>query len=142
MAYDDLGYDPWLQRANPPGVQASGFPQMNPQMTDYLMQSISGSKVNGGVMVSSNGQFVLDLNNGYLKVNNGSGIDLITLGTLSDGSIGLEIKDNNGNTILEFSTTTALLQSSDGHMFLDFIAEQLGVSDVANNLVVLLGQLD
>lgn len=138
MAYQNIGFDENLIR-----VEASGNTQqaLDPLEFDNFTDSISGDKVQGGLMSSPDGRAQFDLNKGTFLINNGVE-DLVTFGTLPDSSIGLLIKDQNGNILLQVSETIIFMQSSNEAMKLDFIQERLDIRDAQKRLKVRLGRDD
>lgn len=138
MAYQDNGFDEFL---NPVQGNSSSSPQeLDPLQSDTFLQEISGSKVQGGVLTSPDGRVKVDLDSGFFKVSNGVQ-DLVQLGILPDGNVGLLIKDNDGNILMQISGDTNLLQSNNKHMVLDFVQENLSITDEALTPIVLLGKL-
>lgn len=137
MSYLDNGYDEFLTRIEP--VSQIQSQEVDPLQFDSFTQQISASKLQGGVMLSPDGKIKMDLDQGYFLVSDGVQ-ELVRFGTLPDGSIGLLIKDNQGNTLMQVSQGVFLLQSSDKAMSIDLIATQLLVRDAQQRVRLLLGK--
>lgn len=131
MNYLDQGYNEFLTRE----VQSS-----DPLFLDPFVSEVTGDKVSSGSIVSQNKLLSMNLENNVFKVSDGS-IDRVELGNLSDGTIGLIIRDENGNVLMQISGGKNFIQSSDQHMLLDFIANQFSVKNDGGNTIVLLGKL-
>lgn len=136
MAYQNIGFDENLMR-----VESSAQPSqaLDPLQFDNFTDSISADKIQGGLMVSPDGRAQFDLNKGTFLINNGVE-DLVTFGTLPDGSVGLLIKDQEGNILLQISETNIFMQSSNEAMKLDFIQERLDIRDAQKRLKVRIGK--
>ena len=134
MNYLDAGYDSFLSRIPPPldQVDPLQFEQNNPE--------ISASKIQGGVMQSQDGKTAVDLEQGYFRVNDGA-MEIVRLGVQQDGTIGLLIKDREGNELMRFVGSTNILRSPQGNMELNFNEIQFTVKDEGGTPVVLLGKL-
>lgn len=137
MSYIDIGYDENLNLIEDSPVQDQGI---DPQAFENFTDAISGSKIQGGILTSPDGKVKLDLETGAFIVNNGVQ-ELVRFGILPDGNVGLLIKDQNGNTLLNVNGNNNLIQSATGKMILDFVAENFSVFDDANLRVVKLGKL-
>lgn len=133
-SYLDAGYNEFLSRE--PMISQQ---QQDPLMTDQLNSEISGSKVQGGVMSSPNGKSQYDLDSGTFRVNNGIQ-NLVELGVLTDGSIGLLIQDKDGNVLLKVSEGEFYLQSPLKTSRLDLIADKYTIRNEFGDLKVLIGK--
>lgn len=126
MSYQDIGFDQFLNLET-----ASPAQQLDPLQSDILLQNFTGDKIQGGLIASADGKIVMDLNAGIFKVNNGVQ-DLIQFGILDDGSVGLLIKDNDGNPLLQVSGNSYLFSSAKGTMKIDLTNENIIIYDDAN----------
>ncbi len=134
MSYLDSDFTASLQRDLFPGPTILSSLDL-----DAVTSSLDASKIaSNGPINSADRTSVFDLNAGTYTVNDGT-VERIRLGRMDDGSYGLIIKDKDGNIILNITGDNNLIQSSNGHMQLDLLAEQLRVYDEAN-LRILLGK--
>lgn len=140
--YQQLGYDIFLQKADPwrAPMQPGQMQQLSSIDFENFTPDISASKIQGGILTSPDGTVQFDIDKGMLRITDGIQ-DIISLGKLDDGSIGLVIKNKSGNEVMRVTTNTILLQSGNQHMVLDFNAETLTVNDDFLIPVVLLGKL-
>lgn len=136
MAYQDIGFDEFLNRTDNTPQQQD---QLDPGATDNYFQQISGSVIQGGQILSPDGRINMNLDAGNFKVNNGVQ-DLVQLGVLEDGNIGLLIKDSDGNILMRVSASEFFLQSPKKTSRMDLILDQYTVSDEQGNVKVLLGK--
>lgn len=134
--YTDFGYDHFLSRESTPTEQESALDPLGGYSTGI---STSASEVRGGVLSSASGVTKLDLENDTFSVTDG-GIERIRLGKLEDGTIGLLVKDKNGNVLLQFAGEINLLTSPQGNLVLDFNETQLLVKDDGGTPVILIGK--
>lgn len=139
MPYVDIGFDRFLNRIAPTSQNNGGIQELDPTQTDTFFQQISGNKVIGGILSSPDGRVKLDLDQGILKISDGVQ-DLVTFGLLPDGTVGLLIKDSQGNLLMQVSQGVCILQSSDKAMTIDLVAAQADVRDAAGNLRVRFGK--
>jgi hypothetical protein len=139
MSYQDIGFDQFL---NPVSAPSSNQDQgIDPLAFDSFVDQVSGNKVQGGIISSPNGRIVIDLETGVLKINDGIE-NLIELGVLADGSIGLLVKDGKGNPLLKISENEKLIQSANKHFQVDFSNERILARDDAGIARVLIGKGD
>lgn len=136
MSYLDIGYDEFL---NPINQSATPQKQIDPLEFDTFTEQISGDKVQGGAISSPNGRVVMDLENGVFRINDGV-TNLVELGVLSDGSIGLLIKDGQGNTLMKLSENEKVIQSANQHFQVDFANERILAKDNGGIARVLIGK--
>jgi hypothetical protein len=113
--------------------------ELDPLEADTFLQQISGSKIIGGVISSPDGKIKIDLDAGTFTISNGVQ-NLIQLGVLSDGTIGMLIQDSQGNLLMQISESTQLIQSNNKAMIIDLILEQIAIYDAFKNLRVLVGK--
>ncbi len=133
MNYLDIGYNDSLLRP----LEASFTEQIGIDSATNLDQ-ISGNQVRGDKITSLNKRMSIDLENDSFIISDG-GINRVELGRLSDGSIGIALRDNLGNTLLNVTENTNVLQSADGNIQLDFIQKRFIVKDETGAIRVLLG---
>jgi hypothetical protein len=140
MNYQDAGYDEFLtivdRDQQDSGISSSG---MDPQAFDNFTDQISGSKIQGGLILSPDGRMRIDLDQGFLRVSDGVQ-DLVQLGVLEDGKIGMLIKASDGTVLMKVTSDEQFLQSIAKTMRMDFVTEQLTIRDIAQRLRVLLGK--
>lgn len=122
MAYQDIGFDEFLQRSD--SLNSGPTDQLDSLQADTYLQELSGSKIAGGLISSPDGRLKIDLENNVFKVNNGV-TDLVSFGVLEDGSVGLLIKNGDGKALMQVSETTQFIQSPNQHFLIDFIKEYL-----------------
>lgn len=110
-SYTDFGYDQFLnkqvdQTASPTenidsfklqnGLSTgSNAQQISADQLDYLVQSMSGSKVSGGQMTSTNGAMSIDLDQGVIAFKNG-GILKAEVRKFLDDKVGLKVYNGDG----------------------------------------------
>jgi hypothetical protein len=138
MSYQSIGYDEFLTRIDDSSQLSA---EMDASMFDNAVSDISSSKIQGGALISNSGKLFIDLENDVIRISDGS-LDLINLGVLSDGSTGLELKDQNGTTIMKFTTSAQFLQAADKKMLVDFIKGYLLVKNDFEVPIVVLGALE
>jgi len=142
MSYLDIGFDENLSRIDPGANQTEQQPQeLDPLAFERFTDVISGSKIQGGAISSPDGKVKVDLENGVFKVNNGLE-DLVSLGILPDGSVGLLIKDNKGNILMQISSDKNIIQSPNEHFQVDFVEERILAKDAGGTPRVLIGKGD
>lgn len=137
-SYTASGYDEYFQKSIFPNTSDSG--SINPFDFSSQYQGLSASQVIGGLLKSTNGRVRLDLDNEAFIVSDGL-VERVRLGKQLDGSYGLLIKDANGNTLMQITGNTNLIQSFNKHMILNFIDENLTVSSDGENPLVIVGNL-
>jgi hypothetical protein len=137
MAYQQIGFDEFMNRIEP--STGSQSQELDPTQADLYFQQFSGNKINGGQIISPDGRVNMNLDDGNFKVNNGVQ-DLVQLGLLEDGTIGLLLKDADGNILMQVAEGVMFLQSPKKTSRLDLILDQYTVSDEAGNVKVLLGK--
>ena len=135
MDYLEVGYDQFLSK-NPYPSSAEG---VDPLQFDQDTPEISGSKIQGGLLQTQDGKTALNLEQGYFRVNDGAQ-EVIRLGVQEDGSIGLLIKNRDGNELLKFTGDTNFLKSPGENLELNFDNVQLLVRDDGGNVKVLVGR--
>ena len=133
MSYLDIGYTDFLAQ------QDTQNKQQDPLELDYNIPELSGSKIVGGLLTSNDGKTQFNLEQGTFKVSDGAQ-DRVVLGVLPDGSVGLLIKDINGNILMQISGDIDLIKSADESMSLDFNEAQLIVRNEGKVPVVLIGK--
>src|SRR3990167_2970210 len=135
MTYDEIGFNDFLLRP----LEASYTEQAGvDSSTSY--EQISGSQIKGDSINSANGNMRFSLQDNQFVVTDGI-VNRVELGNLTDGTIGLIIRDNQGNELIHISGDINIIQSANKHMQLDFNAEQLIVSDEGSIPIVLIGKL-
>ncbi len=115
MSWQEIGFQDGLVRQE---GTSGGAQQLDPQTFDQFTDSISGSKIVGGSIISPDGKTNFNVEEGTYKVNNGVQ-DLLTLGVLPDGSIGLQILDNDGNILMQVSAELNMIRSKTGNFLVD-----------------------
>jgi hypothetical protein len=138
MAYTDIGFDENLNRIEATPDQSAQA--LDPLQFDTFTQQISASKLQGGIISSPDGKTQIDIDQGIFKVSNGVQ-DLITLGILPDGNVGLLIKNNDGQTLMQVSGDVNFIQSANGFMKIDMTNEIIKILNEAGIPVVELGLL-
>lgn len=122
MSYLDAGYNEFLTREQEAPIQVDALE------SDYSTPSVSASKIVGGLLASQNGMTQFDLEKNTFKVSDGTQ-DRVTLGVLPDDSIGLLVKDVDGNILMQISGDKNFIQSSNRQIVLDLDKKQLIISD-------------
>lgn len=135
MSYLDVGFNENLIRQE---LLPDPSQQLDPLQFEQFAQEFSGSKLIG-LLQSRDGKITIDLDNNTIIVSDGV-VERVRLGKLADDSIGLLIKDINGNVLMQISGDTNIIQSSNKHMQLNFKDETLIVTDEGGTPVVLLGK--
>ena len=125
MAYTDIGFDEFLQRSDAPMQGQPNGGQLDPLEADTYLPEVSGSKITGGIISSPDGRLKINLDEGFLKISDGVQDDLARFGILPDGSVGLMVRDNEGNILMQVSSKQMLLQSADKSMSIDLILAQV-----------------
>lgn len=132
QTYLDVGYSDYLTREIPVGTDSKRLTEID---ADQNSPDQSGSKIRGGVIESNDGTTSFDLERGTMYIGN-----QIILGKLPDGTIGIIIKDKDGNELIHVSEAVNIFKSSKGNMKLDFIEQQLIVYDETGTPRVLVGK--
>src|SRR3990167_6686841 len=133
MNYLDSGFDQYLLRP----LEASYTEKIGIDSTSSSGQ-ISGSQIKDKI-TSINGSFEIDLQKDRFAVKDGI-INRIELGRLSDGSIGILIRDSDGNELIKFTESVNLMKSSNGAFEVNFTNEQIIVRDAGLTPRVLIGK--
>lgn len=131
MNYTDLGYDEFLSKDTPATTQ-----EIDPFTFDNFVANFSGSKIEGGVLISQDKKISVDLDNGTFKVNDGT-IDRTILGNLPDGKIGLLIQDSKGNLLMQISEGKNIIKDSQDIINLDFDNAQLLLKENGNPIMLI-----
>lgn len=137
MNYLEIGYDAFLNRIPDGGADTQ---QLNPLAFDQFTDSVSGSKIQGGVFSSNDNRVIIDLEKNQIKINDGVA-DRGGFGIQEDGSVGLVIKDKDGNVILQITGQTNIMKSASDIMELDFDNERLLFRDARGNPVAVFGNV-
>lgn len=134
MDYVDAGYDAFLSRT-PPAPTG----ELDPLQQDLYSPEISASKIQGGLLQTADGKTAVDLEQGFFRVNDGA-TEVVRLGVQEDGTIGLLIRDRDGNELLRFVGSTNILRSPQGNMELNFNETQLLLRDDGGTPFLLFGK--
>lgn len=92
MSYTDEGFDKYFMRKR----AKRATPMITRQAANTLIDSLSGDKIVGGIIESTNGQLTIDLENGKMVYNDGI-VDLLSLGGSDNNLI---IRDTNDSTLV------------------------------------------
>lgn len=134
MNYLDAGYDQFLSRIPPATDQ-----ELDPLQFEQNAPEVSASKIQGGIIQTTDGKTALNLEQGYFRVNDGA-TEVIRLGVQEDGTIGILIKDRDGNELMRFVGSTNILRSPQGNMELNFNETQLLLRDDGGTPFLLFGK--
>lgn len=136
MSYLDIGFDEFLNRDEPTQEQ-----QIQEQVfgADQNTQEITGTKIQGGVISSPNGQTKFDLEQGRFVVNDGVE-DIVQLGILPDGTVGLLIRNGKGQTLMQITEDVQIIQSPNEHFQVNFTEEHILSKDDTNTPRALFGK--
>lgn len=135
MSYIDTGYDEFFERSI-----ASPVEELQSIDADVVLEGISGQSIlSDGSIESNNGKLAINLNKNSFSINDGV-VERIRLGQTDDGEYGLIIKDREGNVLFNITSTSNLIQSSDGKMQLDLTDKQFRVYD-DDNLRAIFGEV-
>lgn len=135
MDYLESNFDIFLQRPIP----NSGTNQTTALDFDATNEGVDGQQINTGSLVSKDGQVAMDLNGGNFKVSDNS-VTRVELGRLSDGSVGLILRDQNGNELIHISGDTNIIKSPDGNVEFNFDEKRILVKDDSGIPRVLIGK--
>lgn len=134
--YLESGFNSFLLRP----LEAGYTEQVGLDSTSSYDQ-ISGSQVKGDKITSLNGSLELDLQGDRYVVKEGE-IDRVEFGRLSDGTIGLIIRDTNGNELMKISGERNVIKSANNNIELDFDNERILIRDASGTPRVLIGKGD
>lgn len=134
VSYLDLGFDQFLSR-----VPENSSNSISSLAFEGFTDNLSGSKVQGGIMSTNDGQTELNLEQGFFRTIQAD-IQLVRFGRQDDGEIGILINDQQGNQLIKFTGGTNVLSSPEGDVELDFNEGQFEVKDDQDRTVVLLGK--
>jgi hypothetical protein len=134
MDYLDSGFNDFLLRP----LEADYTEQVGLDSSSSY-EKISGSQVKGDQIVSASKRLTMDLENETFTVSDGN-VSRVELGKLSDGNIGLIIRDDQGNTLMQISGATNIIKSPNNALELDFNEERILVRDQGGTPVILLGK--
>lgn len=137
MSYQDIGFDENLNRVED---SVGSFSDFSSADVDSYLDEVSGSKISGGMLSSPDGKIQVDLDKGVIKVNNGVA-DLVSLGVLDDGTIGLLIRDQNGNILMQVTQDKMFIQGPNKHLKINAIGEQIIIRDESDIVNTVLGNL-
>lgn len=135
MTYEDAGYNQYLLRP----LEATYTEQAGVD-SSAAYEQISGSQIKGDTISSANGNMKFDLQGDRFLVTDGI-VDRVEFGKLSDGNMGLIVRDNQGNELMHISGDINIIQSANKHMQLNFNNEELVVTDDGSTPIVLIGKL-
>lgn len=128
MTYEDVGYDSSLLRP----LQST----ITSQTMGY--GDVSGSQIQGDEIVSLNGYMTVDLQNDRFYVNDGI-INRVELGILSDGAIGLIIRDSQGNILMQISEGLNIIQSPSKRFQIKIDNEHILINDIGGTPIGVFG---
>ncbi|OGO14266.1 MAG: hypothetical protein A2Y53_03930 [Chloroflexi bacterium RBG_16_47_49] len=134
MDYTEIGFNDFLLRP----LEADYTEQVGIE-SSVSYEQISGSQVKGDVISSLNRQMQIDLENNSFTLSDGN-INRVEFGKLSNGNVGLVIRDDQGNSIMEISGNTNIIRSASGALELDFNEERLLIRDQGGTPRVLIGK--
>lgn len=134
MNYLDAGFNEDLLRP----VEADYTEQAGLD-SSAAFEQISGLQVRGDQITSLNQSLVLDLENDSFVVRDGE-IKRVELGKLSDGTIGMILRDSDGNVLFNISSSGNKITSPSGNFEIDFNEERLIVYDEGKIPRVLIGK--
>ena|SRR3990167_8471932 len=132
--YTDAGFDDYLLRP-----LTAGYTEQIGLDSSSSYEQISGSQVKGDAIVSINKRLNIDLQNDSFIITDGN-INRIELGKLEDGTIGLIIRDDQGNSLMQISGAVNKIQSPNSHLELDFNEERILIKDEGGIPRILLGK--
>lgn len=134
MSYLDLGFNDNLSRANfsvdIPEVDLIGFDQFTP--------GLAGEKVSGGKISSRDGKIVFDLDSNSLIISDDVE-NRIEIGKLPDGTAGLNIRDSEGNTLMNIAGNVNVIKSAGEEFKLDLNDGQITLKRPINFLPLVNG---
>lgn len=136
MTYTDIGYNDFLLRP----LEASYTEQIGIDSSSAFNQ-ISGSQIQGDKIVSLTGNLELDLQGDRYIVKDGP-INRIEFGRLDDGTVGLIIRDTQGNELMKISGDRNIIKSANSNLELDFDNERILIRDISGTPRVLIGKGD
>lgn len=134
--YLDYGYNQYLQK----GGSTVPNSEVDPLQFEQFTQDVPGDKMFSGLVTSNDGKVVLDLENNVIRISDGA-IDRVTLGSLPDNTIGILIKDDNGNIIMQVSGEVNFIKSSDGTLEYNFIDKRILMRDDDGTPRLIIGEL-
>jgi hypothetical protein len=138
MTYLDSGFNQFFQRQLGSSLTGgSGSISQYDFESQYL--GLSANQIKSGVLSSRDGNLSLDLDEGIFIVTDGA-VERIRLGKTEDGSYGLIVRDESGNTILQFTGDVNIIKSPDNSLELNFDNTQIIVRSVAGLIKVLIGK--
>lgn len=135
MSYLDIGFDQFLNKVSQQ-TEIRNEPVFG---ADQSVQEITGTKIQGGVISSPNGQTKFDLEQGRFIVNDGVE-DVVQLGILPDGTVGLLIRNGKGQTLMQITETVQVIQSPNEHFQVNFAEEHILSKDDTNTPRALFGK--
>jgi len=137
MSYLDIGFDEFLNRSEPSVAES----QEQIFGGSQASQDITGTSIQGGVISSPNGQAKFDLEQGRFVVNDGVE-DIVQLGILPDGGVGLLIRNGKGQTLMQITEDRQIIQSPNEHFQVNFTEEHILSKDDTNTPRALFGKGD
>ena len=132
--YTSLGFNDFLLRP----LEAS-FTEKVGLDSSSSFEQISGLQIKGDKITSLNKSLSLDLENNSFTVRDGD-VNRVEMGKLSDGSIGLIIRDNQGNVLMNISGTVNKITSPTGNLEVDFNEERILIKNEGGIPTVLIGK--
>lgn len=136
MSYIDSGFNRFLEK---PVRQETGFRELDAMDTEQLIGDISGGKIIGGLLRSQDGKTSVNLDTGAFVVNDGR-VERVRLGKQEDGTIGIVVRDDDDNVLIQITGETNFIQSPTGNLLIDFDEERVLVKDETGTPRILLGK--
>jgi hypothetical protein len=136
-SWQGSGFNKYFQREVVPPIPTMAYG--TPFDFSSQFSGFSATQISTGNIRSNNGHVVLDLDNETLITNDGI-VERTRLGKLPDGSYGLLINDQNGNTLMEIGGVN-FIKSGDSTLELNFDNVQLLFRDAGGNVQGALGNI-
>ncbi len=135
MAWNDIGFSETLVREDTVATQQ----ELDPLQFESFAPELSASKLTG-LMQSQDGKVLLNLDENFIVISDGTE-ERIRLGKLKDGTFGIELKDQQGNSLMRIGDVN-VIKSADNTMELDFDETRILIRDIGGTPRVLLGKGD
>lgn len=128
--YLSAGYNDFLLRP-----LEAGFVEQVGLDSSSSFEQISGLQVKGDKIISSSKNLTLDLQNDSFIVKNGD-FKRVEMGKLFDGTVGLIIRNEKDNVLVNISGETNKISSPSGNFEIDFNEEKLTLKNKDNQTFI------
>jgi hypothetical protein len=126
-------------RTTLPSVESMPSPYDVPQNNYVLPRNLftSGTMPGNTVMNIGQNNLQIDGNNKKFSVYDTTGVEVVRIGLLADGTWGISLFDSSGNLVITLNSASGKISSADGKTVWDLVNNQFLVNDGTNDRILI-----